>query len=298
MAVRDGKPIAFAKGSQPSLENPEFRQNFSPFSLYTDDELTKLERTLKALNLLAPQVADAAPDTPLKGMIRYAVSPWDPLGRGDGPVIYDGSAWQLLTAELFTATLTGIVPASGGGTVNYLRADGTWATPPDTDTDTKYATLLSSTAFTASSANISFTSIPATYDDLLFEFLGVSGDNATTNLRLQVSVNNGVAYNAIAISGITRGSGTVTNTAVTTGALLNGAAVNAAAVFYGSLQIRRYAAATSGYFNGFLTRSDAGFFDDFGGWINKSAAIDAVRFSVSAGSFDAGTINMYGIKRA
>lgn len=34
----------------------------------------------------------------------------------------------------FTSLLKGLVPASGGGTSNYLRADGTWATPPDTNT--------------------------------------------------------------------------------------------------------------------------------------------------------------------
>ncbi len=39
-----------------------------------------------------------------------------------------------LTAEInqFTTTLQGVVPGSGGGTANFLRADGTWATPPDT----------------------------------------------------------------------------------------------------------------------------------------------------------------------
>lgn len=38
-----------------------------------------------------------------------------------------------LTAELnlFTNTLQGLVPASGGGTANFLRADGTFATPPN-----------------------------------------------------------------------------------------------------------------------------------------------------------------------
>jgi hypothetical protein len=37
-----------------------------------------------------------------------------------------------LTADLnpFTSTLQGLAPASGGGTNNYLRADGSWATPP------------------------------------------------------------------------------------------------------------------------------------------------------------------------
>ena len=31
--------------------------------------------------------------------------------------------------ETFTNTTEGVVPASGGGTTNFLRADGTWATP-------------------------------------------------------------------------------------------------------------------------------------------------------------------------
>jgi hypothetical protein len=36
-----------------------------------------------------------------------------------------------LTADLnvFTSSLQGLVPSSGGGTTNYLRADGTWAAP-------------------------------------------------------------------------------------------------------------------------------------------------------------------------
>jgi len=32
--------------------------------------------------------------------------------------------------DIFTAVLPGLVPASGGGTVNFLRADGTFAAPP------------------------------------------------------------------------------------------------------------------------------------------------------------------------
>ncbi len=34
------------------------------------------------------------------------------------------------TLGVFTATVQGEVPASGGGTSNFLRADGTWAAPP------------------------------------------------------------------------------------------------------------------------------------------------------------------------
>ena len=32
--------------------------------------------------------------------------------------------------DTFTSTLKGLAPASGGGTANFLRADGTWAAPP------------------------------------------------------------------------------------------------------------------------------------------------------------------------
>lgn len=35
----------------------------------------------------------------------------------------------------FSSTLKGLVPASGGGTSNFLRADGTWAAPPSGGSD-------------------------------------------------------------------------------------------------------------------------------------------------------------------
>ena len=34
--------------------------------------------------------------------------------------------------DLFTTSLKGLAPASGGGTTNFLRADGTWGVPPGT----------------------------------------------------------------------------------------------------------------------------------------------------------------------
>lgn len=35
-----------------------------------------------------------------------------------------------VTLPLFSSTVAGLVAASGGGTINFLRADGTWAAPP------------------------------------------------------------------------------------------------------------------------------------------------------------------------
>jgi len=54
------------------------------------------------------------------------------LGRvtaatGDIEILTGTQVTTLL--DVFTTTLKGLVPASGGGTSNFLRADGTWATP-------------------------------------------------------------------------------------------------------------------------------------------------------------------------
>ncbi len=35
-----------------------------------------------------------------------------------------------IQVETFTSSSSGVVPSSGGGTTNFLRADGTWSTPP------------------------------------------------------------------------------------------------------------------------------------------------------------------------
>lgn len=52
----------------------------------------------------------------------------DTAGAGD-PI--ELTAAQLTTIpNAFTSALKGLAPASGGGTANYLRADGSWAAPP------------------------------------------------------------------------------------------------------------------------------------------------------------------------
>ena len=48
-----------------------------------------------------------------------------PLQRRNSNMIIKPSSVTIT----FTSTLNGLVPASGGGTTNFLRADGTWATP-------------------------------------------------------------------------------------------------------------------------------------------------------------------------
>lgn len=61
----------------------------------------------------------------------------------------------------FTTSLKGLAPASGGGTTNYLRADGTWAAPPGTTNQTITlsgdVTGSGTTAITTTIANLAVT---------------------------------------------------------------------------------------------------------------------------------------------
>jgi hypothetical protein len=61
---------------------------------YFQDEMQRIEIAIGTLAQAAIQVADDAPDNPIRGMVRYAVAPWDPLGNNySGLVVYNGTAW-------------------------------------------------------------------------------------------------------------------------------------------------------------------------------------------------------------
>lgn len=60
-------------------------------------------------------------------------------GTGDPTDLTPAQATAILDA--FTSALKGLAPASGGGTTNFLRADGTWAAPGGGSADIKAATL-------------------------------------------------------------------------------------------------------------------------------------------------------------
>lgn len=63
---------------------------------YVEEELRRLEKSIETIVYATPQVAIKEPDKKQTGLIRYAKSPWDPLGTGDGWVYWDGSAWAAL----------------------------------------------------------------------------------------------------------------------------------------------------------------------------------------------------------
>ena len=62
---------------------------------YIQDELQRIESSIRSLALASIQVTEDPPEQPVKGMVRYAISPWNP-GSGDGLYIYNGTSWVLV----------------------------------------------------------------------------------------------------------------------------------------------------------------------------------------------------------
>ena len=63
-------------------------------STYISDELQRIEQSTTSLANASNQVSGNPPSVPVKGMVRYAVSPWDPLSNGFSRlVVYSGNAW-------------------------------------------------------------------------------------------------------------------------------------------------------------------------------------------------------------
>ena len=62
--------------------------------LFMGEELKTLELSIQSIADATPQVTDRAPEKPRRGMVRYAISPWDPLSNSySGLVVYNGTAW-------------------------------------------------------------------------------------------------------------------------------------------------------------------------------------------------------------
>lgn len=75
-------------------QNRSFPDLEESVRLYLQEELKNIEAAVASLTTAAIQVTDKAPEKPIKGMVRYAVTGWDPLGDGStGLMVYNGTAW-------------------------------------------------------------------------------------------------------------------------------------------------------------------------------------------------------------
>lgn len=86
-------------------------------------EALLINRTTGIVTLTNNSVANAA----LADMLTNRFKGRTTAGSGDPEDLTGTQATALL--DIFTSALKGLAPASGGGTTNFLRADGTWSAP-------------------------------------------------------------------------------------------------------------------------------------------------------------------------
>lgn len=152
------------------------------------------------------------------------------------------------------------------------------------------------TADALNDATIDFTGFDATaYDAYIFVLQNVRPSGASGNLLLRTSSDGGVSYDSTA--GNYGTNGTATTTSIEFAAGVGGDANEYGA--NGTLLITsaNIAQRTSAYFSGgFVDNGGALFVQSKIGQRNEDAIVDAVRFLISAGTIESGTITMYGVR--
>lgn len=201
-------------------------------------------------------------------------------GTGDPQDLTATQATAILNA--FTSLLKGLVPASGGGTTTFLRADGTFAAPGGITAGTVQATT-SGTAF-------DFTSLPAGLKRITVLFRGVSL-SGTDGLLVQIGDSGGIQTTGYISSGgqiVSGASGDMANS--TSGFIIN--VGGDARIFSGSMTIERIDGNTwvsSHAGKSETTRANAG-----GGDKALSAELDRLRITrTGTNTFDAGSVNIF-----
>lgn len=123
--------------------------------------------------------------------------------------LLESSTGTDVTLPLVTSTAAGLAPLSGGGTSNFLRADGTWAAPSGSSgkvlqivqaTKTDTATVTGTTFGSVLSVNIT----PATTSSRIMVFAQISAGSATNNFALLRLTRGG----SVILQGDTAGSRT------------------------------------------------------------------------------------------
>ena len=136
-----------------------------------------------------------------------------------------------LAINVFNSTTKGLVPASGGGTTNFLRADGTFAAPPATapagsNTQIQYNNAGAFGAIAGFSYNTStstFNIAPAS-TNVIIEPVAPTGAQTSTSISLRTknaSATNGAGGNIFVSTGSGLGTGASGRISFTTAASSN-----------------------------------------------------------------------------
>lgn len=243
-------------------------------------------------------------------------------GVSFGPFATANAAAATAALNVFTSTLQGVAPASGGGTANFLRADSTFAVPPGTGvTSVTCGTGLSGGTITATgtcavqnqvlintltasnSATLSdTTSLTATYSAYVIEFQNLLP--ATNTVTANLLVHEAGTFPATNYQGTTLVAGAAVAGINTTTAiqLSNTTAVqNTGSGLSGTIKVFNPSQTASpktwnGHFGHLNSTPLMQTILVSGMWNGGNNAIDGFQFSFSAGNITSGVIKIYGIQ--
>jgi hypothetical protein len=264
----------------------------------------------------------AEPNRPRDGLVAYADgTAWDP-GAGEGLYTYFAGAWHK-NANLATELFTPVTPLSFSGT-NLVIASATaiaagaveLATPSEVITGTDSTRAVTPEGFAdaldagqgivtiasgslAAAATQPITDIPDYYAYLVLQVTGWSQGTNTSRLRVRASVDNGSNYDSTAGNYLGNVITTATVTNFTTNALasmIDGATQTTAQTGSACLTLKGYQGGPNPSFD-YRVLANATESRGFGHYIGSASPIDALEISMSAaGSFDAGTYALYGVR--
>ena len=188
-------------------------QSKEGMDIYLSGQLQEIENSMKTVGEGSLQVADAAPERPLKGMLRYAISPWDPLGSGfQGLVVYSGTAWlRASDPEGRVSTLEGTT-SSQASSISSLQsslstAEGNIATNASniaTNTSDISSNASATTALTTrvTAAENNITSQASSITTLQSDLSAAESDIATNTSDI-ATANTNITANAAATTALT-----------------------------------------------------------------------------------------------
>lgn len=241
----------FGLFSVPASELPA-ASNYTGFAVYISDEdsigLSDGSNWIRvgALNIPNDHVTNAMLANMAANTIKGTIAGGDPE---------DLTVTQVTSMlNNFTSALKGLAPASGGGTTNFLRADGTWAAPPSAPSSSLLTLFEEGNLNSGTSLVVD--NIPAN-KQIMFLYTNVSHNSGSNqNLVLELSSDNGSSYPGldIDISGVITGASSLT----------------------GSITMTRLASSTLALGVGFIGARET----------TVTSVVNAFRLSWTGGSFD------------
>jgi hypothetical protein len=137
-------------------------------------------------SITTAKVADNAITNAKRANMAQATISGRAAGAGTGaPTDLPGSEVATIIGP-FSSGAAGLAPASGGGTTNFLRADGTWTSPPAVGN-----IILVASQATTSGTQFDFTGLPAGINEIVVHFMGVSL-TTTDDFLVQLGTSGGV----------------------------------------------------------------------------------------------------------